>query len=433
MRRTESRKLNRNENAGPIYWVAAIFAFAIAVFCMVRHNLSTFESLYLQSNDGDLYLNIAENFLNKGHFLQDLRPFEHFVVPPGLPFMCTLLTAIGGLKGLLIFQYAVYGCTAAIMAMCCCEVCGRAKLPVQILAGIAAPALYLYCCFKIRHPNPCFVLTENYVLFLLCLLLFMLLRHRSGASLIPVLSVLFVLFLFRPACSGLLVIGLIAAVLQALGVGGSDAKFGSNSAKNSGKKAKIRNLAITLAVFALVIGVNTAVNYRETGHIITIEDYSTMDIYLANNEVAGPDSYHSGKLYDFGTEEFKAIYDDASMCYYEKNEAASELLNEYLKHNMPRTVKFACVRYNQLFCGTWGALWWAFLGCAILLFWRRCISKHGSGSSLKAAVLLLAFVLLTVVPSFGLLVARYSAPTIPLFVFCIVGAACSLANGRDRG
>ena len=35
--------------------------------------------------DGRLYLSVADNFLTTGHFIQYVRWFPGFVVPPGLP------------------------------------------------------------------------------------------------------------------------------------------------------------------------------------------------------------------------------------------------------------------------------------------------------------------------------------------------------------
>ena len=68
---------------------------ALALVCascgIAYYNLRVHGSLYLQSDDGDLYLSIARNLLQNGHFIQTARPIEAFVVPPGLPAMCTLL------------------------------------------------------------------------------------------------------------------------------------------------------------------------------------------------------------------------------------------------------------------------------------------------------------------------------------------------------
>lgn len=453
--------------------LAFILAFALGLAGIIWHNLDSFDSLYLQSDDGDMYLSIADNFLKNGHFIQNLRPREHFVVPPGLPFMCTLLMGIGGLKFLLAVQYLIYGAACGFLALCCCQVAargrrasnyglrsrggaasdsvrngyaGRVSLLSALLAAVLAPAIYLYCCIKLRHPNPAFVLTENYVLFLLTLALYMLLRRKPEDSLIPMVLELFVLFLFRPACSGLLVICLAAALVQTVkavlaakparperSAASANSAVSANSGNSEIKRKARRQIAALLACIGVMlglIGVNTAVNYRETGHIIALEDYGTLDIYLANNPVAGPDWYHSGKLYDFGTEEFKAIYDDDNLCWFEKNEAAGELLNAYVKANFKTVLKNGAVRYNKLFCETWGPIWWAFLAGSLLLFWQSCFARGARGDWKKGTFIGIAFLLLSIVPAFGLLVARYSAPLLPLYVFGIAGCLCTFVNNR---
>ena len=119
--------------------LCAALAFVCASCGIAYYNLRVHGSLYLQSDDGDLYLSIARNLLQNGHFIQTARPIEAFVVPPGLPAMCTLLLfAFGGMSrfivgagfadhaissagadmlGLLGFQYLVYGAAAALMAV----------------------------------------------------------------------------------------------------------------------------------------------------------------------------------------------------------------------------------------------------------------------------------------------------------------------------
>ena len=37
--------------------------------------------------DAELYLSVADNFLNTGHFIQCIRWFPGFVVPPGMPLI----------------------------------------------------------------------------------------------------------------------------------------------------------------------------------------------------------------------------------------------------------------------------------------------------------------------------------------------------------
>ena len=424
-------------HAKAIFRLCAVLAFAIAVFGIVRHNLAAFGSLYLQSDDGDLYLSIARNMLQNAHFIQTARPIKAFVVPPGLPAVTTLLLYVGrgSIKAVLAFQYAVYGAAAACMAVTALKLAlngmGRNRLAavpwaLSVAAGAAVPVFYVWCSMRIRHPNPGFVLTENYVVFLIALILWLVV---SGADLRKITVAAFVLTLFRPACSLLLVavlLWLIAAAARNL-----IAKKKEIPQAESGKarllasspaphRINFYDVFVLLAVFACVIGINIGVNYVETGEIIPLEDYGNLDVFLANNEKAGPDWYHSGKVPEFASMEYYKIADNGGLTRYEQNELAGEALKEYVRANPQTVLHNAAVRFAKLFRETWGKVFWAFLACLVLQLILRSLRWPQ-----KIYVLLMAL-FLAVPPAFGLLVARYSAPMLPLFIALIVGTTGQL-------
>ena len=76
--------------------LCAVVAFVVASAGIAYYNVRVKGSLYLQSDDGDLYLSIARNLLENVHFIQTARSIKAFVVPPGLPAMCTLLLFFTG-------------------------------------------------------------------------------------------------------------------------------------------------------------------------------------------------------------------------------------------------------------------------------------------------------------------------------------------------
>ena len=495
--------MQKNKNSKGIYFLCAALAFAGATCGIAYHNLRTAGSLYLQSDDGDLYLSIARNMLQNAHFIQTARPIEAFVVPPGLPAMCTLLLFLfGGLSrflvgagfcahliggasadmlGLLGFQYIVYGMAAALMAMTALKLAfhglgvslrpaqgpsGQAQRPMgqtqgpsgpksvaeparaiskddpstgsgsartafpwilSAAIGVLVPAFYVWCSIKIRHPNPGFVLTENYVVFLIALILWMVVR---GADLRAVTGTAFVLTLFRPACGALLLTALgwmlIRAIRNAVAKKHGRAEETSGKARLLSKEAAPHRVAfydifVMLAVFALVIGINIGVNYLETGEVIPLEDYGNLDVYLANNEKAGPDWYHSGKVPEFASVRYNQIVLNETLTRYRQNELAGEALREYVKANTETVLRNACTRFVRLFCETWGAVFYAFLVC----FAAQMILK-GLRWPQKVYIALMA-VLLAVPPAFGLLVARYSAPMLPLFIVMTAGTAGQIA------
>jgi hypothetical protein len=480
-------------HAKALYRICAALAFVGAACGIAYYNLKTAGSLYLQSDDGDLYLSIARNLLENAHFIQTARPIEAFVVPPGLPAMCTLLLFLfGGLSrflvragfcahliggasadmlGLLGFQYVVYGLAAAFMALTALKLAfhglGAAeqgiliwnkKAPVaapgvaksgdmslrqaqgpkdapstgsgtvrnafpwvlSTVIGVLVPAFYVWCSIRIRHPNPGFLLTENYVVCLIALVLWLVVK---GADVRRIVPVTFVLTLFRPACSLLLVAAFVWMVLRA---------FHDRYAKNKPpirERVRFYDIFVMLAVFALAIGINIGVNYLETGEIIPLEDYGNLDVYLANNDKAGPEWYHSGKVPEFASVRYNQIILNESLTRYRQNELAGEALREYVKANTGTVVRNARTRFVRLFCGTWGAVFYAFLVCLAAQIVLKGLKWP------RKAYLLLMTVFLSVPPAFGLLVARYSAPMLPLFIAVIIGTAgqvVCMAAAREK-
>ncbi len=450
--------MNQNQNHQKFMKLTcAALAFVLAVWSMSRHNLDAFGGYYLQSDDGDLYLSIARNFLQNGHFIQTARPIEAFVVPPGLPAVCTVLLAVGrGSLGFLVgFQYCVYGAAAAFMALAAlelalrerrptpAELAGKSPVPADgarsmafrwtLAASIGAgvPIAYVQACLHIRHPNPGFILTENYVVFLLALALWML---AAGKDLRALCVELLALTFFRPACGGLFACAVCVLFAKAvapaakhyLGIG-AEAEKALRGRKTFGRRedgsypVTLASVAIVLALAVLLGAANADANHRETGHWIVMEDYGSLDIYLANNEKAGPDWYHSGKVPQFANARYNEIVSDASLDRYQQNELAGEALREYAEANWKTVLKNAAVRYKALFFDTWGNAWWAALcGLLLLLLSRRPSRGQKVG-------ILLAFCFLTIPPAFGLLVARYSAPALALLIPCVFAAAGILA------
>ena len=452
--------MQKIKNAKVIYMLCAALAFVGAACGVAYYNLKTAGSLYLQSDDCDLYLSIARNMLNNAHFIQTARPIEAFIVPPGLRAMCTLLLFLfGGLSGFLVragfcahliggasadmlgllgFQYVVYGLAAAFMALTALRLAlnglglflrqaqGPTDIPstsagtvgvalpwaLSAAIGVLVPAFYVWCSIRIRHPNPGFLLTENYVVCLIALILWLVVKGTDVRKIVPVT---FVLTLFRPACSLLLIAAFAWMVIRA---------FHDRFAKNKPsirERVRFYDIFVMLAVFALVIGINIGINYIETGEIIPLEDYGNLDVYLANNDKAQPDWYHSGKVPEFASIRYNQIILNESLTRYRQNELAGEALREYVRANTGTVVRNACTRFVRLFCETWSVVFFAFLVCLVTQMVLKGLKWP------RKAYLLLMTVFLSVPPAFGLLVARYSAPMLPLFIAMIVGTVGQIA------
>ena len=464
-RYVERHKTNWRKRAP--FVLCALLAFFGAAIGIAYYNLRVRGSLYLQSDDGALYLSIARNLLENAHFIQTARSIKAFVVPPGLPAMCSLLLFFTGklsqifvgagfadnvikpaspdMLGLLGFQYLVYGAAAAFMAVSALKLAfnglnakekgifawQKKKVPgsveevnsaadastssafvkalpwiLSVLIGAAVPAFYVWCSVKIRHPNPGFILTENYVVCLIALILWLVVK---GADPRKITVAAFVLMLFRPACSLLLIAAFLWMVLRA---------FRDRFAKNKPpirERVHFGDILVMLLVFACVIAINIGINWVETGEIIPLEDYGNLDVFLANNEKAPADWYHSGKVPEFASLEYYAIADNGGLTRYEQNKLAGEALKEYVNANRDTVINNAVIRFQKLFCETWGPVFYAFLVCLLIQFFLK-----GLRWPQKVYVFLMA-VFLAVPPAFGLLVARYSAPMFSLFIAFTVG------------
>ena len=57
---------------------------------MLRMETMTMGVIGHQTPDAVLYLSIADNFVNTGHFIQTARDVKGMVVPPGTPIMLTV-------------------------------------------------------------------------------------------------------------------------------------------------------------------------------------------------------------------------------------------------------------------------------------------------------------------------------------------------------
>ena len=447
------------------YRLCFLLAFLCAGYAIARVNIAAGDTIYLQSDDGDLYLSIARNMLEHAHFIQTARPIANFVVPPGLPFITTVVLFLtGGLSefsvqagfgdyavgtagpdmlGVLLFQYFVYGAAAGLMAVSALKLAenglgamqngvfawqkngGKSAVPkalpwiLAILIGLAVPAAYVWCSVQIRHPNPGFILTESYTVCLIALIVWLVV---SGADPRKTTAAAFILTLFRPACSPLFLAALLWTVVRAI--------RDRVTRPPVHKRIHLYSIFVMVAVFVGVLGINTAVNWLETGHAIVLEDYGNLDVYLANNEVAPADWYHSGKVPQFASPRYHAILADPALTRYEQNEQAGEALREYVAANMETVLHNAGVRFYKLFFETWGPVWVAFLACFALQMVLKGLRWQ------QKVYLAAAAVILSVMPAFGLLVARYSAPMLPLFIVLIIGTAgwlvCLLATLPKR-
>lgn len=357
-----------------------LLCFFLPIGLMLAYNLLRFGQLAVFGPDAALYLSIADNFLATGHFIETARGGQ-WVVPFGFPLILTVFRALHmSLEGIVVVQYALLGWTCLLLYKAEVNFFGR---------GGRAPIVYFLMVFRLQM-TPRNALVELYFLFLLVWIFYLLSRKDMPPArrLVWLNAAGFAAFVTRTV--------LIVAYLPILVYTLVCWRRGQLSG---------RRTALLFLVPALVMGANTAVNYRETGHWIVTDNYSGRDFYVANNPCTKPTDYLSD-LENYVGDEYYAVQADETLDFTEKNDRYKELAGEWIRRN-PRTfLKNAGIKFYRLFFVHWLGLLIPPLAFAAVWIVRK-----------KDRLMLLCVCLgfaLAVTTSMGLAVGRYTAPLIPL-------------------
>ena len=330
--------------------------------------------------DGRLYLSVADNFLATGHFIQYIRWFPGFVVPPGLPLALLLLRILRFTEPMIIgFQAALFGGSCLLLAESERKLFGYYGLsPLVYLLG------YMRCRLLLGN-----IMVEHYYLFLLCLILWLTFCAKSRKKLLWMNLAGLFLLLTRPALSAvyLAIVGYtLFSVLQ--------------------KRQIFRAIASVLLPI-LVLSLNLAVNYRETGELILLESYSGTDLYITACADA-PVTIAEGESYLDETRD--SIYYDESMTMAEKSRLLGNMARAYVREHPGEYLLKTIRRFGVLFLKSYGFLTLLPTGAAVLM-----IFQEENRQKRKLLIGLLAMnILLAMLTSFGIPEIRYTAVIWPL-------------------
>lgn len=375
--------------------------FILALVLIISFNLVFYGALYLEAYDSNLYISIAENFLENGNFIQTSRPFRaDMIVPPGLPFILTVILGVAGGKigAVVTIQYVLYALTAVLVIRASTFIFADSVLlsskKLHICYAVVMTGLYSLVSVRVGT-NPVYVLTEIYVAFIIAFVLYLFLSPRFSPrqKIYSIMPLLFFVYLIRPACSGLLIIGVVVMALMTVK-----------------KQIKARGIIVFLLVVISVLGLNTWVNYCETGHIVMLENYGATDVYIANNSNTKATWYSSNHFEEFVDEDAAELYYDESISSHEKNERFKEMLKNFCISNPLSVLKISAIKYFKLF---FVKLFYVydFALAALILFARKKLLRRD-----QRIILVFAFLVITAVPAFGLLIIRYSAPAVPFLI-----------------
>lgn len=379
-----------------------VLVFLLAVAMTVSMSLIAEDSIVYHNGDSPLYISIADNFLDNGHFIQTHRDrFENFVVPPGYPAILTAIRLFSrNDAAIAIVQYILFGFSSVLLY--CAE--------RNLFGNIGGLSVVMYCLmlWHVHYCGPGGVLTETWYISVIILCIWLLSRPDipRNTRLTVAFAASFIGVLIRPLLS--ILFFAIAAYILVLAVK---------------KEYSIARFAAMAAVCALIVGANVAVNYRETGHYIVFEDYAGISVYLANNDVVKENGYdYSKSEYDYADEQFHEIYDNKDLDYYEVNEQLAELGNKYMLTHPLTTLKNIVVKFWYLFFSYWYYI--AFFAAAGAFFaYRRNKGKR------KLYSVILAFSLVfAVVTSMGNPSSRYSYIILPTYTLFMAAAAEVIAE-----
>ena len=330
--------------------------------------------------DGRLYLSVADNYLTNGHFIQYVRWFPGFVVPPGLPLFLLLLRALRFTEPMIIgFQAVLFGGSCLLLAESERELFGRAGLsPLVYLLG------YMRCRLLLGN-----IMVEHYYLFLMCLILWLVLCAGTRRKLLWLNIAGLFLLLTRPALSPVYLAILGATLIY------------------SWKRRKPVDAVAALLLPILALGLNLATNYRETGEIILLESYSGTDLYITACADA-PVTIEEGENYLDETRD--AIYYDENMTMTEKSSRLGNMAKAYVREHPGEYLWKTVRRFSVLFLKSYGYLTMLPVVGAILMI--------TSGESREKRFLQFGLfamnIVLAVLTSFGIPEIRYTAVIWPL-------------------
>ena len=326
------------------------------------------------------------------------------IVPPGTPIVFLVFWLLFHTeKAIVCFQYFLFGLDCVLCAEAVRELLyGIVKNQIiNRFFPLCAAILFARYALKTNCVNPALLLTENYTVFLICLILLLCAKwKRAGKNKVLYLfGTLLLLCFFRPACIGMVFVAAVA-------VGCFEDR----------KKLPYKAIVAEFCVFGVLLGINGYINCRETGEFVIIENYSGQGIWLANNENTIPTWYDSSMAVEMMSSEMQAIQNNDKLSYSEKNSIYSTKGKEYILHHPLNTLNNMRIKNDRLFINGISL-------CAFVLFILGLLLLRGKQvlSSFQMLVFGGGFFMISVTTVLGLLVLRYIAPVIPFYA--ILGGA----------
>ena len=372
-----------------------IMIFIFVLLFIPIYNLINYNELYTLSGDGDLYISIAENFLQTSHFIQDIRPREiNMVVPPGLPSILTIIYFIGHTTSFVIFvQYLLFALFSVVLYKAI-----NNFYPNKIISILG---VIIYCfsdAILTSTGSPRYIMTEVYTQFIFIAVLhdMSIKKYDFEVKTKLLMPILLIGSLIRTVLFTLFFIDIVIYIVLLI--------------KN---KHSFKFLLKFSIVVIAILSINTMVNYRETGEFIPIQNYGAIPIYQANNANTSTKAYSSSISEQFSDDYFFEVYNNKELTTSEKSRLLSEETKKYVMSNLSTVIKNALIKFKNMFITPYYLDFYVWLIGSIILF---VVTRRK-----ELIYLFFTNLIIMILTSFGLNIFRYSIFATIAYTFVKVG------------
>lgn len=372
-----------------------IMIFIFVLLFIPIYNLINYNELYTLSGDGDLYISIAENFLQTSHFIQDIRPREiNMVVPPGLPSILTILYFIGHTTSFVIFvQYLLFALFSVVLYKAI-----NNFYPNKIISILG---VIIYCfsdAILTSTGSPRYIMTEVYTQFIFIAVLHVMSikKYDFEVKTKLLMPILLIGSLIRTVLFTLFFIDIVIYIVLLI--------------KN---KHSFKFLLKFSIVVIAILSINTMVNFRETGEFIPIQNYGAIPIYQANNANTSTKAYSSSISEQFSDDYFFEVYNNKELTTSEKSRLLSEETKKYVMSNLSTVIKNALIKFKNMFITPYYLDFYVWVIGSIILF---VVTRRK-----ELIYLFFTNLIIMILTSFGLNIFRYSIFATIAYTFVKVG------------
>jgi 4-amino-4-deoxy-L-arabinose transferase-like glycosyltransferase len=341
--------------------------------------------------DGKLYYNLAENLVNGNGLINTIRQ-EDIIVPPLfalilVPFVFLFNSAVP----FIVFQYILFAMNGVYTSYL------AEKLFNSRITGLLTGLIYAI------HPvlllnGPQYLLTETiFISFLLMVLHLAILWLREPDNWKTFTALIFILslsLLFRPHLLFMFPVILLFAGYFLL------------------KKMQSWKSLVAFSIPVALLLINGWYNYHLHDEFVPLENYSGMNLYIANNPETEIGFYNSHMLNDYVGPLYHEVKD---VPLSEKSEILKKEALDYIFGYPIDTAKRVIAKFFLFFKGIYLIDWMTIIGSAVGLIWAYLRMKEQRVVWLFLLLYILGFAALT---SAGLLVGgqRYRTPIIPVYL-----------------